>query len=390
MTGWEFIQSPGPTNIPPEVLAALARPAVDFAAPEFEALVDRCLVDLRALFRLPAGGEVFVYIANGHGAWEGTLVNLFEPGERLLVPDTGVFASAWADTAAALGLDVQRLPVDQRRATPPEAIAAALEADRDHRIAGVAVTHTETATGITCDLAAIGAAMRATGHPAFYVVDAVASLGTAPLETEAWGIDAVVCAGQKGLMLAPGLSFSGASPRALARSYELQRHRAYWAWPARHQGIGYRKFCGTPPVQQIFALRVGLDLLAAEGLDAVLARHQRFASAVRAAVRCWAAGGAVELHAVEESEAAAAVTCVLLDERYDAVALRAALRDSWHVVVGAGLGPMAGRAFRIGHLGAMTEPMLLGVVGAVDAGLRSFGVPIATGALDAAIEQLLA
>ena len=294
MTGYEFIQNPGPTNMPDEVRAALGRRAVDFAAPEFEAMVQTCFDDLAALFG--TSGEVVVYSTLGHGAWEATLSNLFDLGDVALLPETGVFASVWGQMAADLGVEVEMLPTDWRSAITPESVHDALVADTERRIKGVLVTHTETATGVTSDLDAIGEAIRASEHPALYIVDAVASLGTSPLHMDRSGIDVALSASQKGLMGAPGLGFTAVGARGAQRCHEVTRPRAYWSWLTRLGATGYQRFCGTPPEHHLFALRASLDLIAAEGLDDVIARHHRLAGAVHAAVEHWS--GALELNCI--------------------------------------------------------------------------------------------
>lgn len=390
MSGWQFVQNPGPTNLPDEVLAALGRRAVDFGTPQFAELVEGCLRDLRAVFDVAADGELFVHTASGHGGWEASLVNLFEPGERVLAPDCGRFSAAWGRTAADLGLEVQWLPGDWRRALPPEVLFDTLQADRAGRIAGVLLTHTETSTGITHDLAAQAAAVRASGHRALVVADAVASLGTTALSCADWGLDAVVAASQKGLMLAPGLAFVAVGGRARARAEEVSRHRNYWAWPGRNETDAYRRFCGTPPVQLVFALRAGLNLLAEEGLDAVIARHHRLADAVRAAVAHWSQAGAVDFHATAAEERADAVTCVQLAAGHDPRAVRARLRDEWHVFVGGGLDRLAEHTFRIGHLGSLNATMVLGVLAAVEGVFTQLHIPHQEGGVAAALRSLTA
>jgi alanine-glyoxylate transaminase/serine-glyoxylate transaminase/serine-pyruvate transaminase len=386
MPGYEFIQNPGPTNIPDEVRAALGRRAVDFAEPAFEAMVQTCYDDLAELFG--TSGEVVVYATLGHGAWEASLVNCFEQGDVALLPETGVFASVWGQMASDLGIEVQVLSTDWRSPISAEAVHDALVADTERRIKGVLITHTETATGVTSDLDAIGSAIRASGHPALYVVDAVASLATTPLHMDRSGIDVALSASQKGLMGAPGLGFTAVGPRAAAHCQTIRRPRAYWSWPGRLGATGYQRFCGTPPEHLLFGLRAALDLLAAEGLEQVFARHRRLAGAVHAAVAHW--GGALELNCLAAEARAAAVTCIRTADGVDADKLRTDLRERWHVSVGAGLGPLAGRAFRIGHLGALNEPMILGVLAAVEAALAVGGVPHQPGGVTAAIDQLIA
>jgi alanine-glyoxylate transaminase/serine-glyoxylate transaminase/serine-pyruvate transaminase len=389
MAGWQFIQSPGPTNIPRAVSAALARPAVDFASPGFAALLDGCVADLGGLLELDPDGQLYLHTATGHGAWEAALVNLFEPGEVVLAPDGGRFSAAWGRMAADLGLEVQWLPTDWTRALPPERLVDALTADRRQRISGVLLTHTETSTGITNDLPTLVRAIRACDHRALAVVDAIASFGTTPLRCAPWGVDAAVSASQKGLMLTPGLSFVAAGPRAVERAEQVRHPRSYWAWSGRNGADTYRRFGGTPPVQMVFALRAALDLLAAEGFASVLARHRRLALMVRAAVAHWSGGGALAFHAAEEAERADSVTCVqILGGHGDPVELRRCLRDSWEVAIGGGLDRLAADTFRIGHMGALNETMVLGVLAAVEGALAQCAIPHTEGGVTAALRRL--
>ncbi len=348
-------------------------------------MVQTCFDDLAALFG--TSGEVVVYSTLGHGAWEATLSNLFDVGDVALLPETGVFASVWGQMASDLGVEVQVLPTDWRSAISPESVHDALVADTERRIKGVLVTHTETATGVTSDLDAIGEAIRASGHPALYIVDAVASLGTAPLHMDHSGIDVALSASQKGLMGAPGLGFTAVGARGAQRAHEVTRPRAYWSWLTRLGATGYQRFCGTPPEHHLFALRAALDLIAAEGLENVIGRHRRLAGAVHAAVDHWA--GALELNCISADQRANAVTAILTAEGTDPDKLRTMLRERWNVSVGGGLGPMEGRAFRIGHLGALNETMILGVLGAIEGAMAVGGMPHQPGGVTAAIDHLV-
>ncbi|MGD9755843.1 MAG: alanine--glyoxylate aminotransferase family protein, partial [Acidimicrobiia bacterium] len=279
---------------------------------------------------------------------------------------------------------------DWRRALPPERLAAALAAGRTGEIAGVLLVHTETATGVTNDVAGLVAALRGSGHRALALVDAVASFGTTELACAAWDLDVVVTASQKGLMLAPGLAIVAAGPRAVQRAMRVRRPRSYWAWPHRNDTDVYHRFAGTPPVQLVFALRAGLDLLAAEGLPAVIARHHRLAGAVRGAVEHWSGAGGLRCYASHPTERADAVTCVELLGGQDPVAVRRQLRERWHVSIGGGLSRLAGTTFRVGHLGALNEPMILGVLAALEGALPECGVPITEGGVVTAIGGLRA
>ena len=392
MSGWQFIQNPGPTNMPEEVLAALGRRAVEFGAAPFTELVAGCLADLGRVFDVAEGGEVFVHTASGHGGWEAALVNLFEPGQRVLVPDCGRFSLTWGNMAQDLGLEVQWLASDWRRAVSPEAVHDALAADGARTLAGVLLIHTETSTGVTNDAPALAEAVQASGHPALVVLDAVASLGTTTLSSRAF--DAVVAASQKGLMLAPGLALVAAGPRAVERAETIRSRRSYWAWPERNEADIYRQFCGTPPVQLVFALRAGLDLLLAEGLEQVIARHHRLADGVRAAVAHWCGphdgrGGGLDFYATNPQERADSVTCVRLAQGHDPREVRRRLREEWNVTVGGGLDRLAEDTFRIGHLGSLNGTMVLGVLAAIEGVLSQCQIPHAAGGVNAALSHFV-
>ena len=387
--GRYFVQNPGPTNIPDRVLEAFRRPAIDFADPDFVALADSVWEDLPAVF---GGADAMVVLTTvGHGAWEAALTNTLDPGDTVLIPDCGLFGRRWAMMARDLGYEVVSTRFDLRHPTDPADIAEILAADTAHRIRNVCVVHTETSTGAVTDLAAVRAAIDAAGHPALYVVDAVCSLGTEPLRMREWGIDVVVAASQKGLMMPPGLSFCGLSERALERSRSASTPRFHLAWAHRfEEGHVYKRFGGTPPEQHIFALRAALDMIAESGgIDASVARHRRWAAAVHAAVDGWASGGPWEINIAEPQQRAAAITCVYTDP-IAANPLIAAARDRFRVSVGSGMmSEMEGRAFRIGHVGDLNEPMLLGALGGLETAMTVLGLPHGHG-LPAAVASLAA
>ena len=385
--GRYFVQNPGPTNIPDRVLEAFRRPAIDFADPDFVALADSVWADLPAVF---GGADAMVVLTTvGHGAWEAALTNTLDPGDTVLIPDCGLFGRRWAMMARDLGYDVVSTELDLRRPTDPADIADILAADTAHRIRNVCVVHTETSTGAVTDLAEVRAAIDAADHPALYVVDAVCSLGTEPLRMREWGIDVVVAASQKGLMMPPGLSFCGLSERALERSRSASTPRFHLAWGPRFEGGHvYKRFGGTPPEQHIFALRTALDMIAESGgIDASVARHRRWAAAVHAAVEGWASGGPWEINIAEPTQRAAAITCVRT-EPIAANPLIATARDRFRVSVGSGMmAEMEGRAFRIGHVGDLNEPMLLGALGGLETAMTVLGLPHGHG-LPAAVASL--
>ena len=387
--GRYFVQNPGPTNIPDRVLEAFRRPSMDFADPEFIALADSVWEELPAVF---GGADKMVVLTTvGHGAWESSLTNTLDPGDAVLIPDCGLFGRRWAMMARELGYEVVLTRLDMRHPTDPAEIAEILAADTAHRIRNVCIVHTETSTGAVTDLAAVRAAIDSVGHPALYVVDAVCSLGTEPLRMRDWGIDVVVSASQKGLMMPPGLSFCALSERALERNRSAATPRFHLAWEPRfEEGHVYKRFGGTPPEQHMFALRASLDMIAESGgIDASVARHRRWAAAVHAAVDGWGSGGPWEINIAQPKHRAASITCVRT-EPIAAGQLIAMARDRFNVSVGSGMmTEMEGRAFRIGHLGDLNEPMLLGALGGLETAMTVLGLPHGHG-LPAAVASLAA
>ena len=387
--GRYFVQNPGPTNIPDRVLEAFRRPSIDFADPEFIALAGSIWEELPEIF----GGadEVVLLTTVGHGAWESALTNTLDPGDTVLIPDCGLFGRRWAMMAHDLGYEVVSTAQHLRHPTDPAEIADILAADTAHRIRSVCIVHTETSTGAVTDLAAMRAAIDAAGHPALFVVDGVCSLGTEPLRMRDWGIDVVVAASQKGLMMPPGLSFCALSERALERNRSAATPRFHLAWAPRfEEGHIYKRFGGTPPIQHMFALRTALDMIAETGgIDASVARHRCWAAAVHAAVDGWASGGPWEINIAEPKHRAASITCV----RTGGIAadpLIAMARDRFRVSVGSGMmTEMEGRGFRIGHLGDLNEPMLLGALGGLETAMTVLGLPHGHG-LPAAVASLAA
>ena len=387
--GREFLHTPGPTQIPERVLSAMHHQPYDLADPRFLALAVSCLEDLKRVFR--TDGPVIAYAANGHGGWEAALANLFAPGDRVLIPEYGHFTRHWAEQARMLGLDVVApVAADWSRAIDPGVVEEALGRDAGHAIKAVLVVHTDTATGCTTDLAAIRAAIDAARHPALYVVDAIASLAATPFEMDAWGIDVAIAASQKALMSAPGLAFNAVSPRALDAAAANPQPRYYWDWRRRLAQEMYLRFCGTTPEHLVFGLREALDIIAETGPEAIFARHRRIAAAVHLAVGRWAEAGALQINAAEPSERAVTVTTVLHDEASPAARLRDYARANLGVALGGGFGDLVGRVFRIGHMGWVNEPMILGALGAIETALIELAVPHGTGGLRAAAEHLAA
>ena len=366
----------------------MARQPTDLADPRVASLVAACESGMKALLQTDRA-EVFFYSANGHGGWEAVIANLVAPGAAVLVPGTGHFSDGWAEQVEAFGGTALRTPYVEGLPIDPAAVEAALRDDTQHRIGSVFVVHTDTASGTTSDLAAMRRAIDAAGHPALFVVDVVASLGAAPFAMDALGVDVVIGASQKGLMLQPGMAFVAANERALRVAEANPAHRYYWDWTRRRSDHSYRKFCGTPPLSHLAGLEASLGLIAEEGLANVHARHARLAKAVHAAVECWGAGGAMRLFTKPVAARSVSVTAVEVSSGIDPEALRTVARERFQVAIAGGLGPLSGRVFRIGHLGDMNEAMILGCLAGVEAAMRVQGIAIGRNGVEAAIESLI-
>jgi alanine-glyoxylate transaminase/serine-glyoxylate transaminase/serine-pyruvate transaminase len=385
--GQRLLHSPGPTRLPDEVLQAMSRQPMDLADSRLDPIIAACEDGLRRLLQAPQA-EVLMYIANGHGAWEAAVVNLLAPGRVALIPGTGHFSESWALQTEALGAQVQRTPWVEGQPIDVAAVAQALRDDREHRIAAVFCVHTDTASGVTSDLQALRAALDDSGHPALFVVDVVASLGVVPFDMAALRADVVIGASQKGLMLPPGLGFVAVNAAAVEVARANPTPRFYWDWGRRIDALSYRKFCGTPPMNLLYGLQAALELLFAEGLDAVFARHRRLAGAVQAAVQGWSEGGAVGFFCQPPERRSCSVTAVTL-RGFEPEAVRRTARERFQVSLSGGLGPLAGRVFRIGHMGDLNAGMVLGALCGVEAALQVHGVPIG-GGVQRAIAHLAA
>lgn len=385
-SGREFLSIPGPTTVPDAVLSAMHRPAIDIYSGALLEVTTSCLADLRRVFRTK--GRIYIYAANGHGAWEAALVNVLSGGDAVLVLESGLFAAVWGEMARVLGLEVETLPGGWRRAVDPAALEARLREDTTGRIKAVLVVQIDTASGVVNDIPAIRQAMDATGHDALLMVDTIASLATMPFAMDDWRVDVAVAGSQKGLMTPPGLSFVAAGPKALAAHRTAGLRTRYWDWTERDGPEHYQKYCGTPPEHLLFGLRKALDLLFEEGLDNVLRRHRLLAEAVRRAVAVWAEGGSLEFNVAEPSQRADSVTTVLLADGQDPRALLEFCARQCGVTLGVGIGPLSGRALRIAHMGHVNAPMILGTLGALEVGLVALDVAHGKGGLQAAIDWL--
>ena len=383
--GREFLSIPGPTNVPEVVLQAMHRPAVDIYADELLETTGQCLADLKSVFRTE--GSTYIYISNGHGAWEAALTNTLSRGDRVLVLESGRFAKGWGEQGDLLGLQVEILPCDWRKAVDPAAVEARLKADTLHEIKAVMVVQIDTASGVVNDIPAIRAAIDAARHPALYMVDGIASVGCMEYEMDRWGIDISVTCSQKGLMMTPGLSFLAASPKAKAAHPAANLRTSYWDWTSRDGEENYRKFCGTAPEHMLFGLRAALELLFAEGLEAAWARHLALGAAVRAAVEVWSKGAALEFNIINPADRSPAVTTILTPG-FDPERLRDFTRQNCGVVLGSGIGDLTGKAFRIAHMGYANAPMVLGTLGAAEVALKALGLPHGEGGVQAAMASL--
>jgi alanine-glyoxylate transaminase/serine-glyoxylate transaminase/serine-pyruvate transaminase len=387
--GRQLLSIPGPSNVPDAVLQAMQRPAMDIYAGEMIGLTNSCLNDLASVFR--TSGRVYIYAANGHGGWEAALTNVLSRGDVVLALESGRFAIGWGEMAKRLGVEVEVLPGDWRRAVDPAALQERLKrdmkCDRGHVIKAILVAQIDTASGVVNDIPALRKAIDAAGHPALLMVDAVASLGCMPFEMDAWGVDVAMSGSQKGLMTPPGLAFVAANARARKVHESAGLRTLYWDWSFREGEVHYQKYCGTPPEHLLFGLRKALDLLLAEGLDAAIRRHALLAEATRSAVAKWAQGRALAFNIASPLERANSVTCVLTPG-FDPGPLLDYCRDRCGVVLGIGLGTLDGKAFRIAHMGHVNAPMVFGTLGAVEMALKALGIPHGPGGIQAAVEYL--
>jgi alanine-glyoxylate transaminase/serine-glyoxylate transaminase/serine-pyruvate transaminase len=387
--GWHFFINPGPTNIPDRVLRAMDRGSIDFTGAQFKAISDECFAGLKRVFKTDQ--TILGYAASGHGAWEAALVNLFSPGDKVLIVESGYFSLNWGLRAEAFGLEVETLANDWRRAVDPAKLEARLRDDKAHAIKAVLAVHNETSTGVAHPVAAMRRAIDAARHPALFLVDTISSLASFDFRMDEWGVDVVVAGSQKGLMLPTGMAFTGVSAKALAAAAVAKLPRVYWDWRRLlGQGAQQGYWNGTVPVHFFYGLQEALRMLEEEGLDNVFARHHRLAEATRRAVRTWRQNDGPELFALDPGAQSDTVTAVLVPDGCDADTMRQACLDNFNVSLGGGLGPLKGRLFRIGHLGDLNEPTILGAIAAVEMAMELTGVPHGRGGVQAAMDYLVA
>ena len=380
--GRHFLQIPGPTNVPDRVLRAMDYPTIDHRGPQFAAIGKKCLDGMKTIFKTRS--HVVIYPASGTGAWEAALVNVLQEGDLVLMVETGHFATLWHKMATKLGLETEFLATDWRRGVDPQAVEDRLREDAGGKIKAVCVVHNETSTGSTSAIAAVRAAIDAVGHHALYLVDTISSLASIDFRHDEWGVDVTVSGSQKGLMLPPGLSFNAVSEKALSVSQASGMRRSYWDWSEQIASNADGAFPYTPATNLLYGLAEAIDMLHEEGLDAVFARHDRHAAATRRAVQAWG----LEVLCQEPRDFSSSLTAVLLPDGHDADAFRASVLKKFNMSLGNGLSKLAGKVFRIGHLGDFNDLMLLGTLSGVEMGLSLADIPHQKGGVDAAMSVL--
>ena len=381
-SGRHFLQIPGPTNVPDRVLRAMDKPTIDHRGPEFAALARRCLDGIKTIFKTQS--DVIIFPASGTGAWEAALVNTLQSGDHVLMVETGHFASLWHKMANKLGVVTEFLETDWRRGADPQALATRLSEDTTHQIKAVCVVHNETSTGCTSPIAKIRTVMDDINHPALLMVDTISSLASIDYKHDEWGVDVTVAGSQKGLLLPPGLSFNAASQKALEVARNGGMPRSYWDWDEQIQANKNGAFPYTPATNLLYGLEVAIEMLHEEGLDAVFARHDRHAQTTRNAVQAWG----LEVLCQNPENYSSSLTAVVVPDGHDADAFREIVLKNFNMSLGNGLAKLAGKVFRIGHLGDFNDLMLLGTLSGVEMGLSLAGIPHQRGGVETAMQTL--
>src|SRR5437879_9178826 len=381
-SGRQFLQIPGPTNVPDRVLRAIARPTIDHRGPEFSRLTGEVLERLKGIFK--TSSRVVIFPSSGTGAWEASLVNTLSPGDKVLTFDIGHFSTLWIQVASKLGLDLDITQGDWRHGVEPQAVEARHSDDRGHKIKAVCVVHNETSTGVTSRIGEIRNAMDRARHPALLLVDTISSLGSIDFRQDEWGVDVTIGCSQKGLLLPPGLGFNAISEKALAASKSSRLPKAYWDWAAMlsHNANGF--FPDTPATNLIYGLKESLQMLGEEGLDNVFARHRRHGEATRRSARAWG----LELVALDPKEYSDSLTALYTPAGSSADEFRQLVLERFNMPLGTGLGRLQNKVFRIGHLGDFNDLMLAGTLSGIEMGLALAGVPHQKGGVAAALDYL--
>lgn len=381
-SGRHFLQIPGPTNVPERVLRALSKPTIDHRGPEFAQLSLAVLAGLQRIFQ--TSGPVVIYPSSGTGAWEAALVNTLSPGDKVLMFETGHFATLWRNMAVALGLEVDFVPTNWRHGVQAEVVEEKLREDRDHKIRSVMAVHNETSTGVTSRIPLLRQAIDRANHPALLMVDTISSLASIDYRHEAWGVDVTVGCSQKGLMLPPGLGLNAISEKALAASKSAKLPRSFWDWEAMLAANQKGFFPYTPATNLLYGLLEAIHMLEEEGLQNVFTRHDRHAEATRRAVHAWG----LEILCENPEEYSSSLTAVMMPEGYNADALLDLILKKFDMCLGIGLGKVKGKIFRIGHLGDFNDPMLAGTLAGLEMGFSLAGVPYSKGGVTAALDYL--
>ncbi len=381
-TGRHFLQIPGPTSVPDRVLRAIDMPVIDHRGPEFAELGKQVLADIKTIFK--TDNPVIIFPSSGSGAWEAALVNTLSAGDKVLMFETGQFANLWVKMAKNFDLDVELVPGDWRTGVDPAIVEERLRKDSNHQIKAVCAVHNETSTGVTSKIKAVRDAIDAAGHPALFMVDTVSSLGSIDYRHDEWKVDVTVGGSQKGLMLPPGLGFTAISDKAIREAEKSKMHRAYWSWKEMLEANKTGFFPYTPATSLLYGLKEAIAMLHEEGLNNVFARHARYGEATRRAVDAWG----LENLAVNSDEYSNVVTTVLMPKDYEADVFRKLVLDKFDMSLGTGLGKVAGKVFRIGHLGHFNDLMLMGALSGVEMGLKLSGMQNAKGGVEAALEYL--
>lgn len=383
-SGRHFLQIPGPSPVPDRILRAMSLPTIDHRGPEFGALGLELLSKIRQIFKTE--NPVIIYPASGTGAWEAALVNTLSPGDPVLMFETGHFATLWQKMARRLGIEPEflSLPGDQgwRHGVQADMIEARLKEDVSHEIKAVCVVHNETSTGVTSDIAAVRRAIDNAGHPALFMVDTISGLASADYRHDEWGVDVTISGSQKGLMLPPGISFNALSDKAIAVSRKAQLPKSFWAWDEILEANKNGYWPYTPNTNLLYGLNEALDMLLEEGLEHVLARHQRWAAGVRAAVEAWG----LEIQCQDPAVYSPVLTGVVMPDGVDADAIRKVIYERFDLSLGMGLGKAKGRMFRIGHLGDCNDLTLIATLGGCEAGLKLAGIELKSSGVTAALD----
>ena len=381
-SGRHFLQIPGPTNVPDRVLRAMDKPTIDHRGPEFAALARRCLDSIKTIFKTKS--DVIIFPSSGTGAWEAALVNTLQSGDHVLMVETGHFASLWRKMANKLGIVTEFLETDWRSGANPETLATRLYEDTSHKIKAICVVHNETSTGCTSPIAKIRAVLDDINHPALLMVDTISSLASIDYRHDEWGVDVTVAGSQKGLLLPPGLSFNAVSQKALGVSRNGGMPRSYWDWDEQIQANKNGAFPYTPATNLLYGLEVAIEMLHEEGLDAVFARHDRHAQTTRNTVQAWG----LEVLCQNPENYSSSLTAVVLPDGHDADAFREIVLKNFNMSLGNGLAKLAGKVFRIGHLGDFNDLMLLGTLSGIEMGLSLAGIPHQRGGVETAMQTL--